>query len=796
MSAGRWEGATEVQTPRRPQRLKRCTPLARTEPAALVQKLRTKFESGGQEQRNGEAPERPNGVSAANAVAERNQRRGDSSYARRNGSGAADRPVSGGAARGGFRKAAGDAAPAKDNRTWVLQRARQYERASATPPRSSGARPSRSVMSAPPVKPPRTFAHDIYTESKLRDNPLYGVSARRRDIVLSLDGASVGHDYDEVCVPRCSAAGTDRAAGLRRSRSDEHIYAEPGALKPGRSASQCDGASAPRELHYMSSPISGAVLKEGALSPGARRGARAFTSLVRDAIHQSFTERKGGKRPEEAPPGGDAQADSGSEVSAKDLEKRLVYVRSVKRAALYPPEDPACCTEAPGPLLEFALLVGYRPLAGVGTPQPDVLHHFPPQLDCPGYDPVVVSHLCMPQPFDSEDAAAPDRRLFFFTLVQNGERTFFHCLQTPRGPGGALAGSVQTPVVLCLATRVSAPAFYHQLLGQLERPLLSLDREGWEQLLSQLAKQGLPSPGCRMVCQWLPPATQGRGDVAIAFTRPLDEQFDWAQLTPLLGVLEPAVLLRMVSSLVLERRLILVSDSCDLVRGWVSSVESLVYPFRWPHVRVPLVPRSLLAQCSSTEPYLLGVHASLAHTMLELLTGPVLVVDVDRGALLREDEDNRGVLPDKLQRSLCNALSLANSMTDPTGRVRDVMIREACVRLFVELVGHCDQHLSPEDSSFQREAFVRAPASRGTQLFLQWFVETQAFEQFLRERAQRLRQLARTPQHHLLPKGLFERRAAEYLLDLEQSGRGLRQLGRRVRTIGERFWNLRAFQRD
>lgn len=51
-----------------------------------------------------------------------------------------------------------------------------------------------------------------------------------------------------------------------------------------------------------------------------------------------------------------------------------------------------------------------------------------------------------------------------------------------------------------------------QLLGQLERPLLSLEREGWEQLLSQLAKQGLPSPGCRMVCQQMLPAAKVRGE--------------------------------------------------------------------------------------------------------------------------------------------------------------------------------------------------------------------------------------------------------------------------------------------
>ncbi|KAG0414947.1 hypothetical protein HPB47_007875 [Ixodes persulcatus] len=129
-------------------------------------------------------------------------------------------------------------------------------------------------------------------------------------------------------------------------------------------------------------------------------------------------------------------------------------------------------------------------------------------------------------------------------------------------------------------------------------------------------------------------------------------------------------------------------------------------------------------------------------------------------------------------------------MSDPTERMRDMMITEAFVRLFVELVGHCDQHVSFLDgsgcgSAFQREAFVKAPSSRGAQMFLQWFVETQAFELFLQERVERLRQLAKTPQHHLLPKGFFERRANEYLLDLEQSGRGLREFGKKVKNIGE-----------
>ncbi|XP_077516846.1 DENN domain-containing protein 2D-like isoform X3 [Amblyomma americanum] len=715
--------------PRRPQRLKRASPVPRASP--LVQKLRARFEpaDGGRAQPNGKG-----------------------------------RPESGGAAHG-------------DDRTpSVLQRARHYELCSVRPNGVDAMLSPQRVAASPPVKPPRTFAHDVYARMKeqMRPNPLYGRAPLRRLTAPSLDDSAVAHDYDEVCV------GEPSGVGLRRSRSDENIYAQPGAP---RSRDQ------PRELHYMSSPISGAA-QDGPLSPRMQRG---VTSQIRDAIRQSFTLARQQLSPRSPAEAGDAHADSSSEVSAREVQKRLVYVRSIKRAYGY---GPSCNQLEAEKVFEFTLLVGYRRIDCAMPPQPDVLHRFPKETDCPGYDPVVIAHLCMPQEFDSEDGASAAER-FFFTLVRDsGEKTFFHCLQLPKGHKGALGGSLETPLVLCLATRASSVAFYHQLLGDLAGPLVSLSETSWSDLLSSLAQERVPSPGCRLGCR----APPGQGGVTLATTRPVDDRYDWARLTPLLGALELPVLMRIVSSLILERRIILVSDDSTLVRRWVESVECLVYPFKWAHVRVPLVPRSLLAQCSSPEPYLLGVPAAMVHTALELLAGPVLVVDVDRGALLCEDEDNRDVVPQKLQQSLSTALSLAKNMTDPTGQVRDMMITEAFVRLFVELVGHCDQHISLSDdlreSSFQRDAFIRAPSSRGAQMFLQWFVETEAFEQFVRERTERLRQLARTPQHHLLPKGLFEQRAAEYLLDLEQSGRGLRQLGRKVRTIGEMFRNLKAFQRE
>ncbi|XP_075547237.1 uncharacterized protein LOC142580219 isoform X3 [Dermacentor variabilis] len=730
MSARRGAPSEPAATPRRPQRVKRSTPVLTSRADSVVQKLRARFE--------------PQLLDAAS-----------NRLGRKQPTGSDDRSESGGAVC--------------DKRASVLQRARQYDALSTS-------RPPRTSMQQPPapIKPPRTFAHDVYTEMKQRVWP----NASRRGTALSADDSVVAHDYDDVYV----------SGGMRRSLSDEHIYAEPGASR---------SCAKPRELHYMSSPISG-IIEAGTLSPGTRRG---VTSQIRDAIRQSFTlarQQQSQKHRRDGADGETQQADSSSEVSIKDVQKRLVYVRSIKRAYTY---SASCdsCGDGAEKLFEFVLLIGYRCIDPSMSPQPDVLHRYPKETDCPGYDPVVIAHLCMPQEFGSQHAASPERCLFYFTLVrENGEKTFFHCLQTHKvlllssitsaaflggtcpssftrnwnviacqlplpsdqetisasspplltqtvlstwpqratsgvvdsllllkqppswvhlghatAPsmvmmptlyaqgitrGGAPMACPETPVVLCLATRASAPAFYHKLLADLEVPLQRLPEPGWTELLASLAQQSLPLPGCRLVRFSL-------GQEGVTTARPLDDKFDWARLTPLLAMLEPLVLMRIVSSLILERRIILVSEDSRLVRGWLESLECLTYPFRWPHVRVPLVPKSLLALCSSAEPYLLGVHAALAHTALELLSGQVLVVDVDRGTLLCEDEDNRDVVPKKLRHSLCTALSLAKNMTDPTGCVRDMMITEAFIRLFVELVGHCDQHITLSDdlkeSTFQ-----------------------------------------------------------------------------------------------
>lgn len=667
----------------------------------------------------------------------------------------------------------------------------------------------------PPLKPPRTFMHDIYARDKVASSS-YGCVRKSAPASSSPNrtppkcGARppranglVDHEYDEVAGD-CSRPFVDltqtttrparSVTNLRRSFSDEHIYAEPEALRRDVSTSRLGTGS--KELHYMSSPIRG-LGGDGQPSAGLKVDSnriRAFTSQVRDAIHHSFTSAKkhlqgaAAKSDDQTDP----QGDSSSEVSVKEVQKRLIYVQSIKKKGY------ACCPSSGAAMkpqvLQYGFVVGYGRVNASLPLQPEVFYTYPAQLDDSGYDPVIVAHLCLPVPHQSAVAESPERSISYFTLSgQNREITFFHCLYLPN-PSEVLGRHRTGPVVLCIATTACAPAFYRKLLSDLEGLLKRLNEPAWTDLLTNLSKQVLPSPGCRLVCQ---KHSASQGDVTILTERPLDDRFDWVKLTVLLVTLDADILLQIASTLLAEKRLILVCDDTQQLYHWVEAVESLLYPFKWTHTKVPVVPKSLLFQCSSPEPYLLGVPSSLAHTVLDMVNGPVLVVDVDRGTLLSDVEEDRTVLPGKLQRALCTALSLAKNMTDPTERMRDLMITESFVRMFVELVGHCDSHISLLSNgtySFRRESFMRMPSSRGVQMFLQWFTETQMFDLFLAERAQRVAQLKRTPQHHLLPKGVFERRANEYLLDCERSGKSLKEFSKRMKNFGERLRNLKAFQ--
>ena len=87
-------------------------------------------------------------------------------------------------------------------------------------------------------------------------------------------------------------------------------------------------------------------------------------------------------------------------------------------------------------------------------------------------------------------------------------------------------------------------------------------------------------------------------------------------------------------ALLLERSVLLVSDTPALLGASCEALRALLHPLRWECTYVPLLPRSLLAFLEAPTPFLMATQRRfLAERAAELDTAAILVADLDYGRL-------------------------------------------------------------------------------------------------------------------------------------------------------------------
>jgi hypothetical protein len=108
---------------------------------------------------------------------------------------------------------------------------------------------------------------------------------------------------------------------------------------------------------------------------------------------------------------------------------------------------------------------------------------------------------------------------------------------------------------------------------------------------------------------------------------------------------------RLVAALLGESKMVVISQQSSLLTVACETLTALMYPFQWPYVCLPILPRSLTDLMQAPTPYLLGMHPSfLEHVNSEIDLTDVIVVNLDVG-------DVRGPVPDKLPRVLVDIVT-------------------------------------------------------------------------------------------------------------------------------------------
>jgi len=69
-----------------------------------------------------------------------------------------------------------------------------------------------------------------------------------------------------------------------------------------------------------------------------------------------------------------------------------------------------------------------------------------------------------------------------------------------------------------------------------------------------------------------------------------------------------------------EHKILFHSNSYTRLTEACRALTSLMYPFKYSHVYIPLLPAALIEVLSSPTPFIMGVHSSLKHDIQDLVS--------------------------------------------------------------------------------------------------------------------------------------------------------------------------------
>lgn len=114
----------------------------------------------------------------------------------------------------------------------------------------------------------------------------------------------------------------------------------------------------------------------------------------------------------------------------------------------------------------------------------------------------------------------------------------------------------------------------------------------------------------------------------------------------------------LVTSLLLERQIVLVSSRYSVLTCVGETLRALVSPLSWSHVFAPILPKSMMECLQCPTPYLFGVHASYRRELFDMLAREgscdgIVVADLDGNTL---SAHVRPQLPDAVRLPLVSGL--------------------------------------------------------------------------------------------------------------------------------------------
>ncbi|KAF5273928.1 hypothetical protein FQA39_LY01043 [Lamprigera yunnana] len=215
----------------------------------------------------------------------------------------------------------------------------------------------------------------------------------------------------------------------------------------------------------------------------------------------------------------------------------------------------------------------------------------------------------------------------------------------------------------------------------------------------------------------------------VVLMRPMDSRHEENDLMLLGETLKLQVLQKIFGSLLLERKVILVSSVLSKLSSCIEALQIILYPFSWQHTIIPVLPRSLWEIVDTPTPLLCGVLSS--EVVKDYVIENGIVVDLDEDTVLLEMGDENKILPSSLTQTLKDGLQLATSIAANNSGAHNIFLSDAFLRIFIYTCGHYKNYLNEGD--FNKSEFMQygRPKRKRIREFLKWFTETSMFHNFV-----------------------------------------------------------------
>ncbi|XP_078500252.1 DENN domain-containing protein 2D isoform X2 [Lissotriton helveticus] len=239
--------------------------------------------------------------------------------------------------------------------------------------------------------------------------------------------------------------------------------------------------------------------------------------------------------------------------------------------------------------------------------------------------------------------------IFSFVLTNvDGSRKFGYCRRIlPSGRGARL------PIVYCIISCLGCFGLFSKILEEVEKRHQIATAVIYP-FMQALRETQFPAPGKTVSVKSFIPDS---GTEFIKLTRPLDSRLEHVDFRILIERVSSEIILCIFASAVLERRIIFLAEELSVLSHCTHAVAALLYPFKWEHTFIPVLPKNLIDTVCCPTPFMIGVQTQWKDLVSDLPMEEVLLVDLCEGKLLKKAGDEENIVPPKLQKEMLFSLT-------------------------------------------------------------------------------------------------------------------------------------------